>query len=137
MFPGKAFLILLLLTSPAIVVAQESVLPVVFNVTENAQGTQLTIHGTGFGPREPKVSLGTVQLTVTEHNDIRITANIPTGTPAGAYLLDVQNASTRLFTLFTATIGQIGPAGPPGIPGATGPAGPAGPAGATGPAGPA
>jgi len=161
MFSRKSFLIFLLLASPAILMAQETILPVVYNATENAQGTQITINGTGFGNMVPKVSLGTAQLTVTAHSDISITANIPSATPAGAYLLDVQNENSRLFTLFTATIGQIGPAGPvgpagpggatglpgpagaPGTPGATGPVGPAGAPGTpgatglTGPEGPA
>jgi hypothetical protein len=114
MFARKAFLIFLLLASPAILMAQESIIPVVYDATENAQATQLTINGTGFGTKQPKVSLGTTQLTVTAYSDSKITANIPAATPAGAYLLDVQNETSRLFTLFTATIGQIGPAGPAG-----------------------
>src|SRR5271156_6759572 len=121
MFSRKSFLIFLLLASPASLMAQESILPVVYDATENAQGTQITINGTGFGTKQPKVSLGTAQLTVTAHSNVSITANIPSATPAGAYLLDVQNENSRLFTLFTATIGQIGPAGP------AGPAGPPGP----------
>ena len=152
MFSRKSLLIIVFLAHPAVLMAQQSVLPVVFDTTENAQGTQITISGTGFGSAEPKVSLGTAQLTVTAHSNTSITANIPSATPAGAYLLDVQNENSRLFTLFTATIGQIGPAGPvgpagpggatglpgpAGAPGTPGAPGPVGPAGATGPAGPA
>jgi len=136
MFSRKAFLIFLLLASPAILMAQESSIPLVYDVTENAQGTQITINGTGFGTKQPKVSLGPAQLTVTAHSDSSIMANIPAATPAGTYLLDVQNETSRLFTLFTATIGQSGPAGPAGAPGAVGPAGPVGPAGTPGAAGP-
>ena len=154
MVSHKSFLIFLLLASPAMLMAQESILPVVYDATENAQGTQITMNGAGFGNKQPKVSLGTAELTVTAHSNTSISANIPSATPAGTYLLDVQNGDTRLFTLFTATIGQIGPTGPagppgpagstglpgpagaPGIPGATGPAGPAGAPGTAGPIGP-
>jgi Collagen triple helix repeat (20 copies)/IPT/TIG domain len=138
MFLGKAFLTFLLLASPAVLMAQESIIPLVYDTTVNTQGTQITINGAGFGTREPKVSLGTAQLTVTAHSDTSITATIPGATPAGAYLLTVQNGSTFLAALFTATIGQIGPAGPagapgaPGAPGSTGPTGPPGSPGATG-----
>src|ERR1700677_4568894 len=131
MFLAKAYLTFFLLASPAVLMAQESIIPLVYDTTVNTQGTQITINGAGFGTREPKVSLGTAQLTVTAHSDTSITATIPGATPAGAYLLTVQNGSTFLAALFTATLGQIGPAGPAGIPG------PAGPAGGVGPAGPA
>jgi Collagen triple helix repeat (20 copies)/IPT/TIG domain len=140
MFASKISLIFLLLASPAILMAQETIIPLIYDTTVNTQQTQITIHGTGFGTREPKVSFGTAQLTVTAHSDTSITATIPAATPAGAYLLTVQNGSTFLAALFTATIGQVGPAGPAGIPGPAGPPGApgqAGPAGSAGPAGPA
>jgi IPT/TIG domain len=137
MFLGKAFLTFLILASPAVLMAQESIIPLIYDTTVNTQQTQITINGTGFGTREPKVSLGTAQLTVTAHSDTRITATIPAATPAGAYLLTVQNGSTFLAALFTTTIGQIGPAGPAGLPGPAGAPGPAGPPGGVGPAGPA
>jgi hypothetical protein len=139
MFASKISLIFLLLASPAILMAQETIIPLIYDTTVNTQQTQITIHGTGFGTREPKVSFGTAQLTVTAHSDTSITATIPAATPAGAYLLTVQNGSTFLAALFTATIGQVGPAGPAGIPGPAGPPGApgqAGPAGSAGPAGP-
>ena len=82
MFSHKSFLIFLLLASPAVLMAQPSIFPVVFDATENAQGTQITINGTGFGNQVPKVSLGTAQLTVTAHSDISITANLPSAIPA-------------------------------------------------------
>jgi Collagen triple helix repeat (20 copies)/IPT/TIG domain len=140
-------LIALLLAGPAVcLAAQENLLPVIETVTENSPGTAITIKGTGFGSKLPNVTLGTAELTVTASTNTSITANLPSGTPAGTYLLTVQNQNTHLFSLFTATIGQIGPigpqgpagpAGPMGSPGINGPAGPPGPTGAIGPAGPA
>jgi hypothetical protein len=147
-------LIPLLLASSVVVTAQENLLPIILDVTENVQGTQITINGTGFGPKLPKVLLGTTALTVTQSTNTAITANLPLATPAGAYLLTVQNSETSLLTIFTADIGQIGPVGPQGPAGATGPmgvpglpgamglsgpqgvAGPSGPVGAPGPVGP-
>ncbi|MGB6721241.1 MAG: IPT/TIG domain-containing protein, partial [Terracidiphilus sp.] len=105
-----------------LVTAQETLLPIVANVTENTLGTQITINGTGFGTRVPKVSLGAAALTVTASTDTSITANLPTGIAPGAYLLTVQNAATHLAAIFEAAIGQIGPAGPAGPAGAQGPA---------------
>jgi hypothetical protein len=140
-------LIPLLLASSVVVTAQENLLPIILDVTENVQGTQITINGTGFGSRLPKVLLGTTALTVTQSSNTTVTANLPPATPAGAYLLTVQNSETSLLTIFAADIGQIGPVGPqgpagaigsmgvPGLPGAIGPAGPQGVAGPIGPSG--
>jgi hypothetical protein len=122
--------------------AQETFLPIVTQVAENTAGTQITISGQGFGTATPRVTLGATSLAVVNANDTNITATIPIGTPAGSYLLTVQNTSSHLFGLFAAALGQIGPqgpagpAGPQGLPGASGPAGPAGPPGPEGPAGP-
>ena len=131
------------MAAPSILLAQETLLPVVANVTENAAGTQIIINGAGFGKTTPAVSLGGVNLTVVNSTDTVVTANLPGGMAAGTYLLDVQNTRTRLLGFFTAAIGQSGapgpqgPAGPQGLPGPMGPAGPAGANGAAGSAGPA
>jgi hypothetical protein len=143
------------MAAPSILLAQETLLPVVANVTENAAGTQIIINGAGFGKTTPAVSLSGVNLTVVNSTDTVVTANLPGSIAAGTYLLDVQNTRTRLLGFFTVAIGQSGapgpqgPAGPQGLPGPMGPAGPAGangaagaagsagPIGATGPAGPA
>ena len=127
MLKRTCLLISLLLVCPVIVTAQENLLPIILDVTENIQGTQITINGTGFGSKLPKVLLGTTALTVTQSSNTAITANLPPATPAGAYLLTVQNSETSLLTIFTADIGQIGPVGPQG------PAGPTGPMGASWP----
>jgi hypothetical protein len=144
MLKPKCLLVSLLLISPAFLPAQEKVLPIILNVTENAAGFQITINGTGFGSKLPNVSLGTTALTVTQSSNAAITANLPAGIAAGAYLLTVQNGASNLFGVFTADIGQVGPigpqgpaggSGPAGLPGAAGPTGARGPAGAPGPAG--
>ncbi len=149
-------LALLLFIVPALAQAQQTFFPVVFSVTENAAGTQITINGTGFGTKTPSVTLGTASLTVVQASDTSITANLPANVAVGDYLLTVQNRRTYLTAIFTLAIGSIGtgsgqqgppgpqgpagpagPAGPPGPAGLPGPAGAVGPAGATGPAGPA
>ena len=133
-----------LLASAAVgLAAQQTVLPIVTQVAENTAGTQIAISGQGFGAATPKVVLGTTSLSIVNANNTNITATIPIGTPAGSYLLTVQNTGSRLVGLFAAALGQIGPQGPvgaPGLPGPSGPegpAGPSGPTGATGPSGPA
>ncbi len=77
------------------------------------------------------MKLATTVLTITKFNNSAIVAALPEKTPPGAYLLSVENMSTRKTDVFAAAIGQIGPAGQ------AGPAGAAGPRGATGPQGPA
>lgn len=110
--------------------------PVIDRVTESADGTRITISGNGFGTAPPKVKLGTTALTVTHSNSSAIVATLPANTAAGAYLLTVQNTTTKSSAVFAAAIGQIGPVGPVGAAGPKGAAGAAGPAGAQGPAGP-
>jgi hypothetical protein len=139
---------LFLLACSSLTQAQDRHFPFILNVTENAQGTQITIDGNGFGSRTPDVVLNGSALTVTASSDTSITATLPTGIAAGAYLLTVARPDDHGFghtAFFEADLGQIGPAGPQGAqgpagpmgpPGAMGPAGPAGPAGATGATGP-
>src|ERR1700733_7431119 len=57
------------MAAPSILLAQETLLPVVANVTENAAGTQIIINGAGFGKTTPAVSLGGVNLTVVNSTD--------------------------------------------------------------------
>jgi hypothetical protein len=115
--------------------------PVILKAMENRAGTQITITGSGFGSATPKVKLGSTALTLNRFNANTIVADLPDGIAAGAYLLAVENMSTRSTAVFAAAIGQIGPTGPigpagtTGPKGATGPAGPTGTAGAQGPAG--
>jgi hypothetical protein len=125
---------------PTMAVADVDRIPVIVSVTENTAGTQITINGSDFGQRIPKVYLGTEQLTVATSSASEITADLPSGIAAGAYLLRVQDGWFHTI-FFAADIGQVGatgpqgPQGPAGPPGLTGPQGPAGPQGATGPAG--
>ena len=152
MFRRFALFACLLFAGSALASAQGSLIPYILNVTENTQGTAITIAGNGFGSNTPKVTLGSSDLTVTQSSETSITATLPAGIAAGAYLVTVQRQPLHLTAIFEAAIGQIGntgaqgpagvpgPAGPMGLPGFAGPAGPAGPAGiagATGPIGPA
>src|SRR5271170_483934 len=129
-----SLLIPFLFISSLMLSAQETRFPFILDVTENTQGTQITINGIGFGKKAPKVSLGATELTVAKSSDTSVTADLPAGTAPGAYLLTIDNKESRFPAIFTADIGQVGPAGPAG---ATGPAGPMGPVGLQGPAGPA
>ena len=142
-----------LLACPVLVAAQglgsSPLFPFIVDITENSQGTAITIAGNGFGSTVPKVTLGTSELTVTQFSETSITATLPAGIAAGGYLVTVERRPFHLTAIFEAAIGQIGPtgaqgpAGPMGLPGlpgptgATGPAGPAGVAGAVGSEGPA
>lgn len=145
------FAVPLLFAGAQLTAGAQGILPIIVNVTENTAGTQITINGTGFGSEPPQVRLGTTELTVANHSQTGITANLPSGIAAGAYLLQVQRHQGSLPGFFEATIGQIGatgpqgpigPLGPMGAPGPIGkqgpigPPGPQGPAGAQGPAGP-
>jgi hypothetical protein len=146
-----AFFACLLLTCPVLAAAQGpfnsgQLFPFIVDITENLQGTAITIAGKGFGSSTPKVTLGTSELTVTHFSETSITATLPAGIAAGGYLVTVEKRPFHLTAIFEAAIGQIGPAGAQGPAGAAGPAGPAGPmgfpglaglAGATGAAGPA
>lgn len=111
--------------------------PVILNVTENTQGTQITIVGRDLGNATPKVALGGTALKVASSTSSNIIADLPAGIAPGAYLLSVSTGrGWHRIALFNATVGQIGPPGPAGPPGATGPQGKTGPQGATGPQGP-
>ena len=151
MFLRTCLVVPLLLAGAQLPAAAEGFIPIILNVTESTAGTQITIDGTGFGSSLPKVWLATTPLTVTQNSDTSITANLPSGISAGAYLLRVERDRPRLTGFFEAAIGQIGttgpqgpvgPAGPMGLQGPVGPmgpqgvAGPIGPPGLTGPAGP-
>lgn len=137
-----SFLVALLLAGIASVTAQVPPIPIIQSVTENSAGTQITINGMGFGTKLPRVALTGTALIVSSSSDTSLTANLPSGITAGAYLLTVQNATSGRLGLFDTTIGQVGPtgpqgpAGPAGASGAQGPQGPAGPTGAKGAQGP-
>ena len=138
----------LFVSAPTVLLAQQFTVPVITQVAENAAGTEIAISGKGFGTAAPTVTLGATNLRVVSANDTSVTANVPAGSPVGAYLLTVRNSRSHFFTQFVATLGQNGPQGPagpqglpgfPGAPGASGlqgPQGPAGPMGAMGSMGP-
>jgi Collagen triple helix repeat (20 copies)/IPT/TIG domain len=132
----------LLLATPAILMAQAN--PVIKVITENSQGTEITITGEDWGTQQPQVLLGGVQLTLHSFTTTSIVANLPKNIAAGTYLLDIHNSATGAGGSRMAVIGNVGPVGPMGLPGsagapgasgATGPAGAPGAPGAIGPAG--
>ena len=104
----------------------------------------LTIAGSGFGAA-PKVTVGTVNLTVSSASATKIVAAFPAASPPsgftpGSYLLTI-TFNSGIPAVSVVGLGAVGPAGPMGPAGPQGPAGPKGatgsqgPAGATGPAG--
>jgi hypothetical protein len=93
--------------------------PYILSVTENTGGTQITINGDKFGVKPPIVTLDGTALAVVSSTDTSITAQLPTGIAAGAYLLTVENKDRRgdddhRTAFFEAAIGAIGQTGPQG-----------------------
>ena len=144
----------LFLLTPVLAMGQQTVLPLISDVLDNAAGAQITIQGQGFGTAKPQVTLSGQSLTVVSSSDTSVVATVPASFTPGTYVVTLQNSATKLLGLLTAEIGQAdgvtgatGPAGPqgpqgvagpmgsPGAQGAVGPQGPAGPIGATGPVG--
>ena len=128
---------------PTLALADASHMPAILNVTENLAGTQITINGVDIGTRTASVYLGATRLSVVSSSNTKVVAALPSGFPAGAYLLSLQDGWSHA-TYFTADIGQVGPIGPAGpvgpkgstgIQGSIGPMGAPGATGAVGPAG--
>jgi len=117
--------------------------PTVIAARLSADGSVLTIDGSGFGA-SPVVTLGGFFLDGVAVNSIGtyITALAP-ALPPGSYQLFVQSGNNK-SAAFEMTFGAegpegpqgpAGPEGPAGADGAQGPEGPQGPAGSQGPAG--
>ena len=148
----KQLCIGMLAAAPAMALGQ-GILPIVTMVSENSAATEITINGTGFGSAKPSVTLAGTNLTIVSFSGSTITADLPTGTAPGSYLITIENNSTHLPGVFAATLGAQGlqgvagptglqgPPGSQGVPGlqgmqgAAGLNGTAGAAGATGPTG--
>lgn len=112
----------------------------------------LTIRGSGFGNRAPRVTLAGEPLPVLSSGPFEILASLPLGLEPGSYRLTVSRGRGEgKSDTFDVTLGAAGVAGPPGpegpegpaglpgpqgLPGQPGPPGPPGPAGAPGPPGP-
>jgi type VI protein secretion system component Hcp len=131
---------------------------VVTSAFADADAQWLTIRGTNFGTRPPRVTLGGEALPVHSSGPFEILAALPSGLEPGSYRLIVSRGRGEgRSDSFDVTIGSTGPAGPAGpegpsgppglpgpqgvpgpqgIPGPAGPAGPAGPQGLPGPQGP-
>lgn len=137
MLRTRLMLGLLLIASPLVSLAQA---PVIEEVHENAQGTQITINGIRFGSTAPVVWLNTTPLTVTQFSQTSLTANLPANEAPGTYVLRLTAAgqNTVSFDVALGAVGPTGPVGPQGPQGLQGPQGiqgPQGPQGVQGPAG--
>ena len=121
-------------------------------ITEaRADGGMLHILGLNLGGGKPKVTLGTLALSVVSMTATQIDALVPPTVVPGSYLLTVSLAKSKSgsddgngdgkYDEFWVTIGAagpqglVGPQGAAGKDGAMGPAGPVGPAGTNGAAG--
>ncbi len=128
-------------------------------ITEaHADGAMLRIVGIDLGSGTPKVTLGSIVLSIVAATSTRIDALLPAAVAPGSYLLTLTLARGRKdavadrnddggYEEFWVTIagdgaagrdgvaGPQGPAGPTGATGAKGDAGATGPVGATGPKG--
>lgn len=109
----------------------------------------LTIRGSGFGSRAPRVTLAGEPLPVLSSGPFEVLAALPAGLEPGSYRLTVSRGRGEgKSDTFEVTLGAAGAAGPPGPEGPEGPPGlpgpqglpgqpgPPGPAGAPGPPGP-
>ena len=118
-------------------------------VTEaHVDGGMLHILGLNLGGGKPKVTLGTLPLSVVSMTATQIDALVTAAVAPGSYLLTVSIPKGRnggdsrnddsKYDEFWVTIGAAGvqgPAGTPGLQGAMGPMGPQGTPGIAGPAG--
>lgn len=113
-----------------------------------AEGGVLRIDGINFGTAKPKVTLGTLPLSVVAVTATKIDAVLPSTVAPGSYLLtvtagkgkDERGDDDAKYDESWITIGANGPQGLPGPAGTAGPQGaigPIGPQGAPGVAGPA
>jgi hypothetical protein len=122
----------LLAVSPA---SAQSGFPLISSAVVDYGHNTLTVSGTNFR-LSPKVTLGTVTLTVQSATTTKIVATFPsTGLPSsfvpGTYFLQIVfNGGT--LSIFTVDLGANGPVGPMGL---QGPIGLTGPQGAQGPIG--
>jgi hypothetical protein len=142
--PGRQFILTLVL--PVLrLFAQAPGQPEITSTIIDYPTQRLTIAGSGF-ETGPRVSIGTVTLTIVSGTGSQLVAAFPAPTPLssflpGTYLLRVtfNNNKTANFSLALGAVGPqgpVGPVGPQGATGATGAPGPQGPQGAAGPSGP-
>jgi hypothetical protein len=104
----------------------------------DADGSNLFVHGTGFGTKSGTVTLGGQRLGVASWSPTDIVAVVPSNLLPASYLLTVTPSRGRCVKAafeVAVGVGGQGSVGPPGPVGPAGPAGPQGPIGLTGPAG--
>ena len=128
--------------------AQTPPLPVIRHAVVDVAEETITIEGVNFGAigSVPFVTLDFFRLTVLASGPTVIIAQLPSGKPAGTYLLTVTTAPDYVRTggfhlalsgpSTAGPQGPVGPPGPAGAPGLDGLPGPQGPAGTPGPTGP-
>jgi type VI secretion system Hcp family effector len=125
---------------------------VISSAFADANTELLTIRGSGFGNRAPRVTLAGEPLPVLSSGPFEVLASLPLGVEPGSYRLTVSRGRGEgKSDTFDVTLGAAGAAGPPGpegpegpaglpgpqgLPGVPGQPGPPGPAGAPGPPGP-
>ncbi len=125
---------------------------VISSAFADANTELLTIRGSGFGDRAPRVTLAGEALPVLSSGAFEVLASLPLGLEPGSYRLTVSRGRGEgKSDTFDVTLGAAGAAGPPGpegpegpaglpgpqgLPGVPGQPGPPGPAGAPGPPGP-
>ena len=103
---------------------------VISSAFADANTELLTIRGSGFGSRAPRVTLAGEPLPVLSSGPFEVLASLPLGLEPGSYRLTVSRGRGEgKSDTFDVTLGAAGAAGPPG------PEGPEGPAGLPGPQG--
>ncbi|QJR10010.1 hypothetical protein DSM104443_01061 [Usitatibacter rugosus] len=139
----RLFLPLLFLAASLPAFADSSRQPAITDA--RAEAGVLRIGGINFGNAKPKVTLGSLQLTVVALTATKIEAVLPSTVAPGSYLLTVTAAKGQHGgndrddddddAKYDESWITIGAAGPQGAAGAAGAQGAAGPQGATGPQG--
>lgn len=128
------------LAAPIVAFADSAKQPAITEARAN--GGMLFILGVNFAGGMPKVTLGTLPLSVIAMSATQIDALIPASIAPGSYLLTVslrkskagddRNDDDGKYDEFWVTIGGAGPQGPAGAAGPQGLTGPSGPQGPTG-----
>jgi hypothetical protein len=75
---------------PASIALSARVVRLVVSPAEGAAGTELTITGSGFGTKKPKVYVGSTALAVTASSNTSIRAKLSKAASAGDYAVKVQ-----------------------------------------------
>ncbi len=80
---------------PAAIALSARVVRLVVSPAEGAAGTELTITGSGFGTKKPKVYVGNTALAVTAFSATSVRARLSKAATAGDYAVKVQPTAPR------------------------------------------